>query len=150
MTIAFLVVDDNSEERDILADLLRRAMPGAQVIHAGDGAAAMAVLEERRLVPSLVFTDLAMAGGTGIDLIAGLRHVRWLERTPVAIVSDPLSDRDVMTAYRLGACAVLSKPARLHEIRDVVREFAQPAKLMSAGTIQVGDPSELERRRHAA
>lgn len=150
MPIAFLVVDDNGAEREIISDLLQRAMPGAQVLQANGSDEALGLVEERRLVPSLVFTDLAMPGGGGLELLAGLRRVRWLERTPLAVISDLMSDREVLIAYRLGACAVLTKPARLHELRDVVREFAQPAKLMSAGTIQVGEPSEQERRRHAA
>src|SRR5713101_5532547 len=148
MTIAFVVVDDNGAEREVIADLLRRAMPDAQILQANGGDEALNLVEERRLVPSLVFTDIAMDGGGGIDLIAGLRRVRWLERTPVAVVSDLLSDREVLTAYRLGACAVLTKPARLHELRDVIREFAQPAKRMSAGTVRVG--LEMAQRRSAA
>ncbi len=139
MTIAFLLVDDSATDCAATAELLRRAMPGAQLLTADGGEAALTLLEERRLVPSLVFTDIAMPNGGGLELIAGIRQTRWLAGTPVVVVSKPATDKEMMTAYRLGACAVLAKPARLHELREVIRDHAQPAKLMASGAIAVPD-----------
>ena len=148
MVIAFMVVDEDVIEREIIGDLLRRAMPGAQILEAHGADEALGTIEDRRLVPSLIFTDMTMSGGGGLELLAGLRRFRWLERTPVAVVTYRASDREVLNAFRLGACAVLTKPTRLYDVRAVVREFAQPAKLMSVGRVQT--EQEFERQRSAA
>ena len=132
MSWTFLVVDDNEAQAARAVQQLKALQPGAQILTATSGEAALELLEERRVVPSLTFVDFAMPDMTGIEFLGQVRHRRWLERAAVAILSEPIADREIINCYRLGACAFLTKPARLHEIRETLRDFAQQTQQMTA------------------
>jgi DNA-binding response OmpR family regulator len=131
----FLVIDPQEEEGRALATIARTCTPGAEAAWVPGAEAALDLLEEQRLVPSLVFCALGLPGMSGLEFLGELHRRRWLERTPVAIVSSTASDRQVVQAYRLGACTFLTRPLRAFEVREVVREFARPANTMRAASI---------------
>lgn len=150
MPWTFLVVDDNEADLDATAASLLRMGPGASVLKAASGEAALRLLEEKRLVPSLIFLDYQLPGMNGISFLGELRTRRWLERAPVAILSDPMPDRLVVSCYRLGAAACLAKPASQFELREIVREHARPAQTMAAATTIPGETLGQMLRRSAA
>ena len=135
MRRVFLIVDDNQLEGDGTAGQLRRFDPTCEVLRADSGELALTLLEQRRVVPSLIFLDYQMRGMNGIDTLLELRRMRWLERVPIAMVTEPIADRLVVNSYRLGACAFLTKPLPNFELREVVRDFAQEAHQMAAATM---------------
>ena len=135
MSLVFLVVDDNDADRSAALRQLERSYPQATLLQAAGADPAMSLLEERRLVPSLVLLDYAMPGANGLDFLNDLRHARWLERVPVAVLSEPIADRLVVQCYRLGACEFLTKPLRTFELRQCVRDFARPAEQMASATL---------------
>jgi len=61
-----LVVEDDEEVRAFSADVLRDA--GYQVLEAGDGAAALQILERAEQRVGLLFTDVVMPGLSGSEL----------------------------------------------------------------------------------
>lgn len=135
MTWTFLVVDGDPAERDQSVRHLRSVQPAAEILTAASGREALLLLEEQRLVPSLILAEFSMDGMAGLEMRAAVRQTRWLARAPIAILSRPIPDRQVVTCYRLGACAVLTKPGKVFELREVLRDFAQPAVRMGAATI---------------
>ncbi len=135
MAWTFLIIDDNEAEAGRAVQQLQRLQPSAQVLVAGSGRAAFTLLEEKRVVPSLMFLDYNMPGMNGIEFLGELRSHRWLEGAPVAMLTETVNDRVVINCYRFGACAFLTKPAQLHEMRETLRDFAQPEKRMTAATV---------------
>lgn len=135
MAWSFLIIDDNQAEADRAVLQLRRLQPSAEVLVADGGESAFELLEEKRLVPSLMFLDYHMMGMNGIEFLGELRSRRWLEGAPVAMLTAAISDRLVINCYRFGACAFLTKPAQLHEMRETLRDFALPEKRMTAATV---------------
>jgi len=140
MAWTFLVVDDNEAEAARAVQQLKAIEPTAQILTALSGETAIDLLEERRIVPSLTFVDFAMPGMNGIEFLGQMRHRRWLERAPVAILSEAIADRHIINCYRLGACAFLMKPAKTHELRETLRDFAQQANQMTAASLVPGNP----------
>jgi len=140
----YLVVDESAAEAVATERLLRQVNPRGDVWLAGSTAEALELIESRRTVPSLTFIEGNIAGG-GIELLSAIRRARWLEKAPVAMLSRPVSDRVVVTCYRLGACAFLTKPVRPHELRETVRDHARAAFAMSAGTLVAGSHFDGER-----
>ncbi len=135
----FLIIDPEQGLGD--PPVVQQALAGiqgAEVVLVPDGESAMDLLEERRIVPSLVFCTLELPGMSGFDFLGEVRRRRWLERTPVAIMSKSASDRQVVQSYRLGACTFLAKPLRAFEIRDAIREFGSAAVPMRSGTLVGG------------
>jgi len=131
----FVVVDGLAGMREQTVRQLQGASPGAEVIEAASGEAALQLLEERRLAPSMLFTALELPGMTGLELLGEIRHRRWLERVPVAMLSEPVSDRQVVSSYRLGACVFLTQPVRARELQEAVRDFGRAAVQMNAASV---------------
>lgn len=130
MAYLFLVVDKVESDSMRTVQQIKAAQHGAEVIAATSGASALSLLEERQVVPSLVFLDFSLPDMSGIELLTHLRQTRWLAQTPVAVLAPAVPDRDVVTCYRLGACAVLPKPLPAYELRDALRDFARPAQAL--------------------
>ena len=145
MAWTFLVVDPNTDEAQRTVQQLRAMQPGAEVLVAGGGDAALALLEDRKLVPSLVFAEFELGDMNGIDLLSAFRHQRWLERVPVAMLTRPVADRHVVSCFRLGVCAFLSKPVPAHELRETARDFARPSLQMNAASVVVGGGDGIHR-----
>ncbi len=138
----FLVVDDREAEAARSRQQLASIDPAAEILCASSGSGALALLESRRAVPSLIFADFFMPGMNGIELLAAIRQRPWLEGVRVAILSERPSDRDVLVSYRLGACAFLTKPVSLHEMRETVRDWARAAVEMALGPVPATSAEE--------
>jgi len=78
-----LVVDDSSEMRSLIQDVLTEA--GYEVVTASSGGSALSLLAKR--VPGLVITDLFMPGMDGFTLRAEMLRRAELARVPVIILS---------------------------------------------------------------
>jgi len=101
-----LVVDDNTEVRQALVALLEAE--GYHVAEAVDGVSALRLLRTGAVRPCLIVLDLMMPRMIGWDFRTEQSSDRSLADIPVVVVSaDPLASQ----AERMGAAAVLSKPA---------------------------------------
>lgn len=145
MRFTFLVVDSQSDQLEATVRHLKLIAPGSEVLTAASAEAALVLLEEQRVVPSMILVDYQLPGMNGIEMLGEVRHRRWLERAPVAMLSQPVADKVMVTSYRLGACAFLSKPVRSHELRETVRDFAQQAVRMNAASPVPGSQPMLRR-----
>jgi two-component system alkaline phosphatase synthesis response regulator PhoP len=83
-----LVVDDEPNVRDYLAQILRDA--GFRVVTAGDGVEALALI--RASPPDFISLDLVMPRMSGHKLLYELRKDRDLSRIPVVIVTAHAQD----------------------------------------------------------
>jgi DNA-binding response OmpR family regulator len=131
----FVVIDPVEADGAQTIRNLTVAVPGSQALYAASAEAALELLEERRLAPSIIFSAFELPGMSGLELLGEMRERRWLDRVPVAIISEPVSDRQVVASYRLGACAFLTRPVRPLELREAVRDFGIPATTLQAGAI---------------
>lgn len=117
-----LVVDDEPNVRDYLADILRDA--GFTVVTAADGVEALALIRERP--PDFISLDLVMPRMSGHKLLYELRKDRELSRIPVVIVTAHAGDEmgqgdldDIMQNRVIqGPGVYLEKPV---SARDYVR-----------------------------
>jgi DNA-binding response OmpR family regulator len=78
-----VVVDDSTDMRELLADVLERA--GWEVRTAGTGDRALRLMRERR--PDAVITDLLMPGMSGVELRGTMLRDAALARIPVVVLS---------------------------------------------------------------
>ncbi len=114
MGITLLLADDNATVRKIYGETL--AAEGYNVIEAEDGDQALDALE-REPVDVLV-TDLYMPGHTGFELVERGRKLHPELRT--ILMTGQGSPDAVVDAFRFHACAFLSKPFSLDELRGAV------------------------------
>jgi CheY-like chemotaxis protein len=111
-----LVVEDDSDVRVLMADLLRGR--GYDVEEVADGAAALAVM--RTAAPRLVLLDLVLPGD--VDGWAVLDHIKAdpaLQGTAVCVVAGSLEKLPPGTL-------ALKKPVPFSDLRQVVERFVTP------------------------
>lgn len=108
-----LVVDDDPEVRDALADALREH--GYSVSAAADGYEALEAIQQRR--PDLVVTDLMMPSMNGWELLGALHEDPELATIPTLIIS---ARREARIERAL---PVLPKPLDLDTLLGAVDGF---------------------------
>jgi DNA-binding response OmpR family regulator len=120
---AILVVEDEPAVGDLLVTLLRDEGYTAEL--ARDGAAAIALIDERRTVARpyhAVLLDMMLPGVAGGEV---LTHALAVQRgAPViAISADPTA---LGQALALGATASIGKPFDIGELLAVVEQHCEP------------------------
>jgi CheY-like chemotaxis protein len=116
-----LVVDDNDDNRELIAEYLR--MCGFTVVEASNGADA--VISAETHLPSVILMDLAMPG-----LIDGWEATRMIRRRPLAqtpaiIAVTAHSFRQYHELARHAGCrAVVVKPLDLNALAILVEQMA--------------------------
>ena len=131
MSYTFLVVDKSEADAARTMQQLAVAQRGAEVLFASSGERALELLEARKLAPSLIFLDFSLPDMNGIAFLGMIRQTRWLSQAPVAMLSEPVEDRHVVSCFRLGVCAFLTKPVQAHELRETLRDCAWPSQHLS-------------------
>jgi DNA-binding response OmpR family regulator len=120
-----LIVDDDQRVRTVVAWQLEA--DGFAVTEAGDGAAALAQIEDNR--PDLVVLDLSLPGVGGLDV---LRRVREAEGTaaplPVIVLSGRSGETDRIIGLDLGADDYLVKPFSPGELAARVRSLLRRSR----------------------
>ena len=115
-----LVVDDDSEIRRGVVDILRRV--GCRVVEAANGMEALSVAVVAN--PVLVFLDMSMPGGMdGADVAEQLRRRPGGDQTALVALSGQVGEADREKALRAGCNIYLTKPCAPERIRQVAREL---------------------------
>jgi CheY-like chemotaxis protein len=101
-----LVVDDNDDNRDVVARQLEHA--GFRVEEAASGPEALERVAAR--APSLVLLDVNMPRMTGLEVLTRLREAHSPVQLPVIMVTARSGSEDVVESLGLGANDHVAKP----------------------------------------
>src|SRR5438067_2113605 len=129
-----LVVDDVPDNVDILQ--MRLESQGYEVVTAGDGQAALAIIRDK--LPDLVLLDIMMPKLDGIATVKQLKADTALPFTPVILVTARADAKDVIAGLEAGGDDYLTKPInqaalmarvramlRIKALHDTVQEQAR-------------------------
>jgi two-component system response regulator PilR (NtrC family) len=118
-----LIVDDEPSMRDMLRIVLRR--DGYDVVVAGNGTEAIAILEKDRI--DLLLSDIRMPDISGVDVLRAAKNVN---RDIIAFMMTAFASTDsAVEAMRLGAVDYFTKPFNMDELRLKVRQHMEAHKL---------------------
>jgi two-component system response regulator PilR (NtrC family) len=123
-TGAILIVDDERSMREFLRIALSRA--GHEVVVADSPAAAKVEYDARDF--DLVITDLKMPGGSGLDVLDGVKALR--PHTQVVVVTAFATPETAIAAMKRGAYDYLTKPFKIDEIGVVVERALEKRVLL--------------------
>lgn len=135
-----LVVEDEPLARSRLRELLE---PVSWLRWIGEAATVSAAHEAlARLQPDLVFLDVQLAGGSGLDVLRGAEH-------GLEVIFTTAYERFAVTAFELGALDYLLKPFGADRFARAL-ERARPVLLSRRGSAaergrEVLGPGRLER-----
>ena len=137
-----LIVDDEVEITEILADLLSEEY---ECLKAGSAEDALARLSESEF--QLVISDITMPGMSGLDMIP---HVKELSpETVVVMISGMQTVESAIGALRLGAFDYLMKPFDLRQVEAVVKRALEHHDLVVAKQRYENHLEELVEQRTA-
>ncbi len=115
-----LVVDDSAMMRKIVLRTLKMAeVDFEQVLEAGDGVEALALLRENSV--SLIMCDINMPNMTGLELLNRIKQENLAPGVPVVMVTTEGSEPLVREAILAGARGYIRKPFTLDHIKNNVK-----------------------------
>jgi len=120
-----LIVDDEQEITEILADLLSESHDCHKA-----GSAEQALLRLQEMEFELVISDITMTGMTGLEMIPHIKS--HSPNTVVVMISGMQTVESAIDALRLGAFDYLMKPFDLRQVEAVVKRALEHRDLIVA------------------
>jgi two-component system chemotaxis response regulator CheY len=112
-------VDDSSVMRKIVERSLRQAgIDLKQVLEAGNGAEALAVLQDNAV--DLILCDINMPVMDGLEFVKQLAAVENAKGTPVVMITTEGSESHVVQALSCGARGYIRKPFTPEQVKEHV------------------------------
>src|ERR1700722_3178693 len=119
MPICALIIDDSSVMRKIVERSLRQAgIDLKQVLEAGNGAEALAVLQDNAV--DLILCDINMPVMDGLEFVKQLAGVENAKGTPVVMITTEGSEAHVVQALSAGARGYIRKPFTPEQVKEQV------------------------------
>ncbi len=123
-----LIVEDEADDRDLLARAFKRAGIDVPLRFAKDGDEAVDYLEgvvadASRASPFIILLDLKLPRRSGFEVLEWVKQSARLRRIPVIILTSSRESIDLERAYDLGANSYLVKPARPEALRQMVEQI---------------------------
>jgi two-component system, chemotaxis family, chemotaxis protein CheY len=117
--IRALIVDDSSVMRKIVERSLRQAgLSLAQVVEAGNGAEALAAVQESKV--DLILCDINMPVMDGLEFVKRLADVENAKGVPVVMITTEGSEGHVVQALSAGARGYIRKPFTADQVKEHV------------------------------
>ncbi len=117
--ICTLIVDDSSVMRKIVERSLRQAGVGiSQVLEAGNGAEALAAVQQNKV--DLILCDINMPVMDGLEFVKQLSAVEQAKGVPVVMITTEGSEGHVVQALSAGAKGYIRKPFTPEQVKEHV------------------------------
>lgn len=119
MSTKALVVDDSRAMRSILSKILAKL--GFEVLQAGDGIEALAVLEQEPGAVELVLSDWNMPEMNGLEFVKAMRAQPRYAAVPVVMVTTETHIEQMVVALEAGANEYIMKPFTAEMVENKLR-----------------------------
>lgn len=126
-----LLVEDNSDDAELIIRGLRKNDVDILVHHVSDGEAALDYLfrrgeyagTEKSPRPHLVLLDLRLPGIDGLDVLREIKADQELQRIPVVVLTSSEAQNDIDRACDSYVDGYLVKPMELHTFRRMMQDL---------------------------
>ena len=113
-----LTVDDSSTMRRIIKNTLKKTGYGEDVLEAGDGKEALAVLENSDV--DIIITDWNMPVMDGLTFVKHIRANSKYDDVPIIMVTTEAAKEDIITALKAGVNNYVVKPFTPDVLKDKI------------------------------
>ena len=131
-TVEILLIEDNSEDVDLIMRALKKYNLANKVHVLRDGEEALDFINTRlnhcsslqtNLCPKVILLDLKLPKIDGLELLKRLRSDENTRCIPVVILTSSGEDRDRIESYRLGVNSYIVKPVEFENFVRAVGEI---------------------------
>jgi CheY-like chemotaxis protein len=140
MAIEFLLVDDDSDDSDLIFEVLNEIDSSIKYTYAMDGPEALTMLEEG-YTPSIIFLDINMPGMNGWQCLSKFKANGRFKNIPVVMYSTSSYQHEIEKAFELGALAFFTKPNHYSLLKKNIKVVLDA---LSTGQLQSIDKTVLE------
>jgi two-component system response regulator len=129
--IKTLIVDDDADDRRLLAEAIKETRREYEIVMLGDGHELVEYLNDPNNRNSgqsgrmLIILDLNMPRMNGMDALRVIKSQPELKTIPVVVMSTSRNQRDVREAYRLGAASFITKPISFSRLLEAVEAMSR-------------------------
>lgn len=117
-----LVVEDDADDQDQFLEALDEIGARVRVEFLADGEQLLARCSgSTASLPDLVFLDLHLPNGSGLEVLRRLRDTAWGRSLVVLVYTTSWSEQEITLAYEAGANAYLLRPLRYQELLDLLQ-----------------------------
>lgn len=123
---AILLIEDSPVDVDLTLRAFDRQRLINPVIVARDGEEALAWLPRwaaGEAMPAVILLDLNLPRVNGLTVLQALKSNPLTQCIPVVVLTTSKEDRDIDTAYRLGANSYIVKPVAFDAFMEVARQI---------------------------
>jgi CheY-like chemotaxis protein len=128
MNKRFLVIDDDTDDRELFCEALAIVDPVIICHQAPDGLEAFKYLRSKESEPDIIFLDINMPVMNGWEFLSTLKAEADHRHIPVIVYTTSSNKKDRIIAGELGALCFVTKPhafKRLKVILDLVVDHVQ-------------------------
>jgi CheY-like chemotaxis protein len=118
--LCLLVVEDDEADAYLIGRTLSDNPVVGQVVHARDGAEALAMVETGQVAPDLAFIDLHMPRMNGFDLLVAFAE-RSEPKFPMVVLTSSAAPNDAIRSRLRSAVRVITKPDTVTELYAVLQ-----------------------------
>lgn len=126
-----LLVEDSSEDAELMLAALSAYCDADKVVVAKDGEEALDYLYRRGGHsgrpcgnPTLILLDIKMPKMDGLEVLRVIKSDPQLKTIPVVMLTSSREERDVTSSYRLGSNGYVVKPLLFGELHAVLQKTA--------------------------
>ena len=126
--VEVLLVEDDEAEADLTREILEDESISIRLNTVENGVEAMAYLLKQgeyanAVLPDVILLDLNMPKKDGREVLKDLKSDKSLKHIPVLVLTNSSSEKDILTAYDLGANCYLKKPIGLDEFSKLLKSL---------------------------
>jgi len=124
-----LVVDDDATIRSILEHILNSYDIKIDVIRANNSAEALEISSGDQF--DVIFLDIKMPDGNGVDLIPQLKELQ--HEAIICMVSAVYDNKEIKRSLDYGAVGYLKKPFTKNQVINLMKRFSQNSNNIDKG-----------------
>lgn len=109
MAVEFLLVDDDTDDSDLIFEVLNEIDSNVKYTYAMEGPEALSLLDNG-YIPGIIFLDINMPGMNGWQCLSKLKTNARFKDIPVVMYSTSSYPHEIEKAFELGALAFFTKP----------------------------------------
>lgn len=109
---SILFIEDDMIERMKFERTVSKLGFENKIIEASNGEEALHILEEKDVVPNIIFLDLNMPRISGLEFLQKLKSDDRLKFIPTIVLTTSNNHKDVLECYRIGIAGYILKPLK--------------------------------------